>query len=91
MLLPAYGSMFSHIFCPNDIKFCEVLLRESYSDNILIPIYLSMIAQEDKHPSFPHQSNWSEMSDLEKETRGGGKGDRDDKKVPLTDQKICET
>ena len=50
----------------NDIKFCEVLLRKSYSDDILIPIYLSMIAQEDQHPSFPHPSNWSEISDLEK-------------------------
>ena len=50
----------------DEIKFCEVLLRESYSDDILIPIYLSMIAQEDNHPSFPHPSNWSSMSDLEK-------------------------
>ena len=50
----------------NDIKFCEVLLCESYSDDILIPIYLSMIAQEDQHPSFPHPPNWSGISVLEK-------------------------
>ena len=55
-----------HKMSEDDIKFCEVLLCESYSDDILIPIYLSMIAQEDKHPSFPHPSNWSSMSDLEK-------------------------
>ena len=48
-----------HKMSEQDILFCEVLLKEAYSDDVLIPIYLSMVAQENLTPSFPHPENWS--------------------------------
>ena len=33
---------------------------------MLIPIFLSMLSEEDQNPSFPHPPNWSDMSDLDK-------------------------
>ena len=43
-----------------------MLLRDAYSDDVLIPIYLSMLSEENQKPSFPHPPNWPDMSDLEK-------------------------
>ena len=49
-----------------DILFCEQLLRDLYSDNVLLPIFLNTLHEEELNPSFDHPSNWNELSDLEK-------------------------
>ena len=46
--------------------FCEQLLKDSYSDDILIPIFLSTLHQENLFPSFEHPSIWAQLLDLEK-------------------------
>ena len=46
--------------------FSEQLLRDSYSDDVLLPIFLSTLAQEELNLSFEHPANWSQLSDLEK-------------------------
>ena len=55
-----------HKLTENDILFCEMLLKDAYSDDVLIPVYISIIAEEDLKPSFPHPPNWSTMSELDK-------------------------
>ena len=55
-----------HKLSERDILFCEQLLKDSYSDDVLIPIFLSMLCEEDQSPSFHHPPNWNEMSDLDK-------------------------
>ena len=55
-----------HKLTERDILFCEQLLRDSYSNDVLLPIFLSTLHEEELNPSFDHPSNWSELSDLEK-------------------------
>ena len=43
-----------------------MLLRDAYSVDVLIPIYISMLSEEDLKPSFPHSPHWSTMTDLDK-------------------------
>ena len=49
-----------------DILFCEQLLKESYSDVVLLAIFLSTLLEEEQSPSFQHPPNWGQMSDLDK-------------------------
>ena len=50
-----------HKLTENDILQVERTLSASYSDNVLSPIYISMVEKEDESPTFPHPEDWSKM------------------------------
>ena len=49
-----------------DLPILRELLEDSYSDDVLIPVFINMVDNEDRHPTFVHPDNWNYMSDLEK-------------------------
>ena len=55
-----------HKLSDQDISFCEQLLKESYSNDVIIPIFLSMLALENLVPTFCYPEDWDSMLDIEK-------------------------
>ena len=50
----------------HDLMLIKQLLEDSYSDDVLIPVFINMIHQENMSPTFKHPENWPQLSDLEK-------------------------
>ena len=42
------------------------ILEKAFSDDVLNPIFLSMIEEEEMNPTFPHPENWNELTLEEK-------------------------
>ena len=55
-----------HKLNSKDISLIKQLLEASYSDDILIPVFINMIYDENINPTFQHPDNWPELTDLEK-------------------------
>ena len=50
----------------NDLSLIRQLLEDSYSDDVLIPVFINTVHQENTCPTFKHPENWPQLSDLEK-------------------------
>ena len=55
-----------HKLSKNDIAVCQQILMDSYSDDVLMSVFISTIQKENECPSFKHPPNWSQLSDIEK-------------------------
>merc|ERR1711867_247876 len=55
-----------HKLSPEDLDKVAEILEKAFSDDVLNPIYLSMIEEEDKNPTFPHPDNWNDLTLEEK-------------------------
>ena len=49
-----------------DLPFLQELLEDGYSDDVLIPVFINMVDDENKNPTFVHPDNWDYMTDLER-------------------------
>ena len=49
-----------HKLSKNDIAVCQQILMDSYSDDVLISVFISTIQKENECPSFKHPPNWSQ-------------------------------
>merc|ERR1712082_471942 len=65
-----------HKLRPKDLDKVADILEKVFSDDVLNPIFLSMIEEEDENPTFPHPENWNELTLEEK----GDKRRREEKK-----------
>lgn len=50
-----------HKLSPEDLKKVAEILEKAFSDDVLNPVFLPMIEEEDKNPTFPHQNNWDDL------------------------------
>ena len=48
-----------HKVSPKDLLLIKQLLEDSYSDDVLIPVFITMIHLEDSDPTFEHLEIWS--------------------------------
>ena len=55
-----------HKISDADTKLVESMLHNCYSDNVMCPVYLSMVEQKNKHLTFSHPPDWDKLSDLQK-------------------------
>merc|ERR1711962_1231259 len=55
-----------HKLLPEDLKKVAEILEKAFSDDVLNVIFLPMIEEEDKNPTFPHPDNWNELTLQEK-------------------------
>merc|ERR1712121_365367 len=55
-----------HKLSPEDLDKVAEILEKAFSDDMLNPIFLSMIEEEDRNPTFPHPENWNELTLEEK-------------------------
>ena len=55
-----------HKVSEHDLKLVESMLNDSYSDDVMCPVYLSMVEKENQTPTFKHPDDWNKWSDLEK-------------------------
>ena len=55
-----------HKINSDDISLLKQLLQDSYSDDVLIPVFINMIHKENTCHTFKHPKDWAQMSDLEK-------------------------
>merc|ERR1711867_413094 len=55
-----------HKLAPEDLDKVAEILEKAFSDDVLNPIFLSIIEEEDKNPTFPHPDNWDELTLEEK-------------------------
>ena len=55
-----------HKLSPEDIERVAEILEKAFSDDVLNPVFLPMIEDEDKHPTFPHRDNWGQLTIEEK-------------------------
>merc|ERR1712208_124028 len=51
---------------PEDLKKVAEILEKAFSDDVLNTVFLPMIEEEDKNPTFPHPENWNELTLQEK-------------------------
>merc|ERR1711873_360426 len=49
-----------------ELKKVAETLEKAYSDDVLNPIFLTMIEEEDRNPTFKHPDNWSTLTIEEK-------------------------
>merc|ERR1712112_141768 len=55
-----------HKISPEELKKVAETLEKAYSDDVLNPIVLTMIEEEDRNPTFKHPDNWSTLTIEEK-------------------------
>merc|ERR1711895_273719 len=55
-----------HKLSPEDLKKVAEILEKAYSDDVLNPIFLPMIEEEDRKPTFQHPDNWDKLTIEEK-------------------------
>ena len=55
-----------HKLLPRDLDKVADILEKAFSDDVLNPIFLPMIEEEDKNPTFPHPRNWDKLTLEEK-------------------------
>merc|ERR1712240_26070 len=55
-----------HKLSPEDLKKVAEILEKAFSDDVLNPVFLPMIEEEDKNPTFPHPDNWNDLTLEEK-------------------------
>merc|ERR1712215_45757 len=55
-----------HKISPEDLKKVAEILEKAFSDDVLNPVFLPMIEEEDKKPTFPHPDNWDDLTLKEK-------------------------
>merc|ERR1712082_582134 len=55
-----------HKISPEELKKVAETLEKAYSDDVLNPIFLTMIEEEDKNPTFSSTDNWSTLTLEEK-------------------------
>merc|ERR1712041_23183 len=55
-----------HKISPEELKKVAETLEKAYSDDVLNPIFLTMIEEEDRSPTFKHPSNWNTLTIEEK-------------------------
>ena len=55
-----------HKLSSKDLSLIQQLLEASYSDDVLIPVFVNIIYDENASPTFQHPDNWNELTDLEK-------------------------
>merc|ERR1711895_187092 len=55
-----------HKISPEELKKVAETLEKAYSDDVLNPIFLTMIEEEDRNPTFKHPDNWSTLTIEEK-------------------------
>ena len=48
----------------HDLILIKQLLEDSSLDNVLIPVFVNIIHQENMNPTFKHLENWPQLSDL---------------------------
>ena len=55
-----------HKLSSKDLSLIQQLLEASYSDDVLLPMFVNMIYDKKASPTFQHPDNWNELTDLEK-------------------------
>ena len=55
-----------HKISPEELKKVAETLEKAYSDDVLNPIFLTMIEEEDRNPTFKHPNNWTTLTIEEK-------------------------
>merc|ERR1711955_38490 len=55
-----------HKLSPEDLKKVAEILEKAYSDDVVNPIFLPMIEEEDRKPTFQHPDNWDKLTIEEK-------------------------
>merc|ERR1712115_548631 len=55
-----------HKISPEELKKVAETLEKAYSDDVLNPIFLTMIEEEDNNPTFKHPDSWSTLTLEEK-------------------------
>merc|ERR1712240_532583 len=55
-----------HKLSPEELKKVAEILQKAFSDDVLNPIFLPMIEEEDKKPTFPDPDNWNDLTLEEK-------------------------
>ena len=55
-----------HKVSEHDLKLIESMLNDSYSDDVMCPVYLSMVGRENQIPTFKLPDDSNKWFDLEK-------------------------
>ena len=55
-----------HKLLPRDLDKVADILEKAFSDDVLNPIFLPMIEEEDENSTFPHPENWNKLTLEEK-------------------------
>ena len=55
-----------HKLSDRDLETVRPVLEDSYSDDVLMTIFISMVEEECKNPSFTHPEDWDSLSDIDK-------------------------
>ena len=55
-----------HKLSPKGLKIVIKTLKKAYSDDVLSPIFLTRIEEEERNPTFKHPDNWSTLTIEEK-------------------------
>ena len=55
-----------HKLPPQDITRVAEVLEKTFSDDVLNPVFLPMVQDEDNNPTFPHPDKWSQLTIEEK-------------------------
>ena len=55
-----------HKLSKSDLEVVRVILEDSYSDDVLMAVYISTLRAEGSNPTFEHPVGWDSLSDIEK-------------------------